>query len=198
MKFDITQRMAAVDRTIEETSNPLHLAILQNYRRHATLEVCGLWEQILNPDMTIAHPVYRIHAGDKLLIADGMEAVAALYRDMAATESTVIYHTRECIMVSDAGFMTEYLSHRFWRGDKLMTATGKRQLKSDAHYIVTQSLSTFFTYDEDALLTGEIVYLGADMQVTECPESEVISLDECRGRLLPILQPVSGYRRATG
>ena len=66
MKFDIAKRMHVVDTAIDRTTNPLHKAILENYRRHANLEVCGLWEQILVPDMTVADPVYRIHICEKL------------------------------------------------------------------------------------------------------------------------------------
>ena len=53
MKFDITKRMEVVDRAIEATTNPFHKAILENYRRHANLEVCGLYEKILSPDMVV-------------------------------------------------------------------------------------------------------------------------------------------------
>ena len=35
MKFDITKRMHVVDTAIDRITNPLHKAILENYRRHA-------------------------------------------------------------------------------------------------------------------------------------------------------------------
>jgi hypothetical protein len=50
--------MEVVDRTIDRLMNPRSKAILENYRRHANLEVCGLYEQILTPEMTVEHPVY--------------------------------------------------------------------------------------------------------------------------------------------
>ncbi|MGQ7932492.1 hypothetical protein [Paraburkholderia sp. D1E] len=193
MKFDIVKRMEVVDRTIDETTNRLHKAILENYRRHATLEVTGLWEQILIPEMTVEHPLYKIHNFDKLIVADGMDAVRKIYRRMAENQSTVIYHTDEFIMVSDDGLMTQYVSHRFWPGDKLAALEGKDIYGKDSHYIVSQTLINFFTYNENGILTGEIVYHGADRSVRLCAPEELITLEEARERLLPGLRPVESF-----
>jgi hypothetical protein len=55
LKFDLTRRWKL---SIDRLMNPRSKAILENYRRHANLEVCGLYEQILTPEMTVEHPVY--------------------------------------------------------------------------------------------------------------------------------------------
>ena len=39
--------MEVVDRTIDRLMNPRQQGTIENYRRHANLEVCGLYEQIL-------------------------------------------------------------------------------------------------------------------------------------------------------
>jgi len=62
MKFDITTRLKVVERLIDRTTNPRHRAILLNYDRHSTLEVCGYYEEILGPDMTVEHPHYVFHS----------------------------------------------------------------------------------------------------------------------------------------
>ena len=57
-KKDIAVTISAADRLLETTTDPLHRQILENYRRHAILEVCGLWEEIFTPEMTVEHPLY--------------------------------------------------------------------------------------------------------------------------------------------
>ena len=198
MKFDITRRMEVVDQAITAEDNPFHKAILRNYRRHAHLEVCSMWEQILSPELTCLDPHYKIHNGAKVVVADGLAAVSQVYKRMADSNSTVIYHTDEHIMVSDEGFMSEYVSHRFWKGADLTRVAGEKLDDLESHYIVSQTLITFFTYNRDAILTGEYVYHGADRKVRLCPPDEVISLDECRARLLPLIEPVEAVRFRRG
>lgn len=197
MKFDITQRMHVVDDAIDRCTNPFHKAILENYRRHANLEVSGMWEHILVPEMTAADAVYRVHVCDKLLAATGMKEVSAIYRMMVDTESTVIYHTDEHIMVSDQGLMTDYISHRFWKGVHLQ-AQGVAVEDPAKNYIVSQSIITFFPYNSDAILIGETVYHGADMKVRICPPEEFITVEEVREKLLPKMKTIEQirYRRA--
>ena len=199
MKLDITQRMHVVDDAIDRCANPFHKAILENYRRHANLEVCGMWEQILVPEMTTPDAVYRVHVCDKLLAANGMKEVSAVYRMMVETESTVIYHTDEHIMVSDEGLMTDYISHRFWKGSQLQ-AQGVAVDDPGKDYIVSQSVICFFPYNRDAILSGETVYHGADMKVRLCPPEDFITVSECREKLLPKMKSVEQirFRRANG
>src|SRR3546814_19380003 len=75
MKFDITQRMSEVNDLMLRTKNPLHWAILNNYVRHAILELCNEWRSIMAPDMMVPHPVYRFHEPQGLKILVGMETV---------------------------------------------------------------------------------------------------------------------------
>lgn len=197
MKLDITQRMHVVDDAIDRCANPFHKAILENYRRHANLEVCGIWEKILVPEMTASDAEYRVHIGDKLIEAKGIEEVSVIYRGMLETESTVIYHTDEHIMVSDEGLMTDYVSHRFWKGSHLQ-AQGVAVDDPDKGYIVNQSIICFFPYNSDAILAGEIVYHGADMKVRPCPPEEFITVAECREKLLPKMKSVEQIRYRRG
>lgn len=193
MKFDITQRMHVVDDAIDRCPNPFHKAILENYRRHANLEVSGMWEQILVPEMTTPDADYRVHICDKMLQAKGFKEVSAIYRMMVETESTVICHTDEHIMVSDEGLMTDYVSHRFWKGSHLQ-AQGVAVEDPKKLYVVSQSIITFFPYNSDAILTGETVYHGADMKVRVCPPEEFITVAECREKLLPRMKSLDQIR----
>ena len=46
---DIAETISAADKLLETTENLRHRAILENYRRHAILEICGEWEGSSHP-----------------------------------------------------------------------------------------------------------------------------------------------------
>lgn len=190
MKFDITQRAPSLEALIAKTTNKRHLAILENYRRHAILEVCGMYEGILAPDMIVPHPVYRFHTPKGTRIIDGMEAVRAEYETYESQNTTVIYHTQEHTAVNDDGLYTEYVSHRFWPGE-ILAAQGDDVSDPDAMYMVTLTQAMYWPYDDDARLIEERVYRGNDRKVVRCAPDEVITVQECREKLLPLLRPVA-------
>src|SRR3954463_6890559 len=72
-KFDILDRAPAMEAEIARTTNKLHLRILENYRRHAILEVCGMYQGILVPEMIVPHPVYRFHTPKGTRVIEGMD-----------------------------------------------------------------------------------------------------------------------------
>jgi hypothetical protein len=48
---------------LENTSDPLHRAMLLNFWRHVHLEGAGEYEQIVASDMMVDEPVYRVTWG---------------------------------------------------------------------------------------------------------------------------------------
>jgi hypothetical protein len=190
MKFNILDRAPAMEALIAKTTNKRHLAILENYRRHAILEVCGKWEGILEPDMIVPHPVYRFHTPKGTRIIDGMDAVRAEYQMYAEQNTTVIYHTEEHCAVNDDGLYSEYVSHRFWPG-RILAQQGDDVDDPDAMYEVTLTQAMFWPYDDQARVIEERVYRGNDRKVRRCPPDEVITVQECREKLLPLLRPVA-------
>lgn len=189
MKFDITQRLPGVDRAIARTSNKRHLAILENFRRHSILEVCGLWEGILAPDMMVPHPVYRFHSPKETRIIDGMEAVRAEYQSYLNQRSTVIYHTDEYVAPCDEGLFAEYVAHRFYPGE-VLAKMGDAIDDPSATYLVSLTQAMFWPFDEQARVIEERVYRGNDRKVRRCDPDEVITVEECREKLVPLLRPV--------
>lgn len=189
MKFDITKRLPEVDEALARTDNPRHIAILKNYIRHANLEVSGLWEGIVAPNMMVENPLYIFHSPQGLRIIEGMEAVRAEYSSYEKLGNTVIYHTDGHIMVNDHGFMTEYISHRFWPG-KLLRELGDDIDDPDATYLVSLSQMMHWPYDEHARVIGERVYRGSDREIRKCEPQEIITMEECREKLIPVLPPV--------
>lgn len=189
MKFDISKRLPEVDLALSKTDNPRHRAILKNYIRHADLEVCAMWEGIVAPDMMVPHPVYRFHSPQGLRVIDGMAAVRAEYQGYAKLNNTVMYHSDGHILVDDRGFMTEYISHRFWPGS-LLEAQGDEIDDPHAMYLVTLTQAMAWPYDDQARLMEERVYRGADRTIRKCLPEEIITIQECREKLLPKLPPV--------
>ncbi|MBK0392566.1 hypothetical protein [Ramlibacter algicola] len=188
-KFDVTKRLPEVDEALARTDNPRHIAILKNYVRHANLEVSGLWEGIVAPDMMVEHPVYVFHSHQGMRRIEGMAAVRAEYESYEKLGNTVIYHTDGHIMVDDFGFMTEYVSHRFWPGSLLRTM-GDDVDDAKAMYLVSMTQMMNWPYDERARVVGERVYRGGDRKIRECDPAEVITMQECRDKLLPTLPEV--------
>ena len=190
MKFDITQRMSEVNDLMAVTDNPLHWSILNNYVRHAILELCGDWRLIVAPDMMVPHPIYRFHEPMGLRLLDGMEAVCAEYASYVARENAVIFHTEGHVEVGDFGFITEFKQHRFWPGKELKTM-GDDIDDENATYLTTRTQMMCWLYDDKARLIEERVYRGRDRSVRKCLPEEVVSTKECREKLMPLLPEVS-------
>ena len=64
---------------LEQTTKPLHRAILLNFWRHVHLEGAGDYELILAPDMIVDEPVYRVTWGASPAVITGKEGVLAFY-----------------------------------------------------------------------------------------------------------------------
>src|SRR5690349_14628411 len=99
-KKDIAVTISAATNLLKTLENPLHRRILENYRRHAILEVCGDWEQIFDPEMTVEHPIYYFNiAGWEGVKVEGND-VRAVYQNMAKTNTTAIVVEDERLMVA--------------------------------------------------------------------------------------------------
>lgn len=192
MKLDISLNAAAHDKLLETLDNPRHRRIVANYRRHALLEVAGEWELIFEPDMTVEEPVYVLEFG-----ATGGQivrgaAVREMYRQMKEVGANVIVVTDEQIVVGDAGFGQEAYFHQYFKGDALR-AMGDDVDDLDAWYRRTTMVASFWPYDERARLIGEHGAGIGPVEITQIPESEVITQAEARAKLLPIVNPLPAY-----
>ena len=113
--------ISAADRLLETTQNPLHRQILENYRRHAILEVIGEWEGIFDEDSCVEEPVYEFDVtGYDGVVVRGQEAVKAVYRRLSEDDETVMILTDEVLMVSDWGLASEAFFNTYLRGHNLI------------------------------------------------------------------------------
>ena len=197
-KKDIAVTISAADRLLETTTNPLHRQILENYRRHAILEVCGEWEDIFVPEMTVEHPVYYFNVtgfeGNK---AEGPEEVQAIYRTLAETQTGVQVVEDERLMVSDWGFASDSTFNTYYRGFNLIEV-GIQVDDPDGYFIMRQKYVMIWPYDERGRMIGEQVYENkAFYELIQIPEEDFVTIEDARARLLPMLRPLPVFEPET-
>ncbi|WP_077146054.1 hypothetical protein [Sphingopyxis sp. KK2] len=196
MKLDVTRMMAGAEDLLEKTDNPRHRAILQNYRRHAMLEVSGRFDEIFHPNMTVPDPEYWVYRPEGRIILSGMdEVVKHFYSEMARTASTVMILENETIAVNDFGFNSEYMSHSFVPGH-VARARGFDVDDLDAMYIHNHWVIMTWIYSDDCRLIGEHVHGAPGGTIRYCPPEEVVTQEEARIRLAPLIgDPPPRYDR---
>jgi len=197
-KPDVAVTISAADRLLETTTNPLHRQILENYRRHAILEVCGYWEDIFLPSMTVEQPMYYFNVrgfpGNK---AEGAEAVQKIYKHLAESSGAVMVVEDERLMVSDWGFASEAVFNTYYRGYTLIE-DGIEVSNPEGYYILKQRYVMLWPFDERGRMIGEQVYENPSFyELTETTEENFITLDEARARLIPLLRPIPSYDPVT-
>lgn len=191
--------IAAADNLLESTTNPLHRQILENYRRHAILEVTGEYEGIFDADSCVEHPVYEFNiSGYEGVIADGMDQVKAVYRQLADDDETVMILDDEILMVGDWGFSSESFFNTYMRGRNLIEKGIQVDgIDPDGYYYLRQKFAMMWPYDNRGRMIGEHVYENkAFFEVVKIDEADYLTIDDVRERLLPLLRPLPAFEPA--
>ncbi|HBW84620.1 MAG TPA: hypothetical protein DEF79_11335 [Gammaproteobacteria bacterium] len=186
MKYDIRRLTLTADTLLETTTNLRHRQILNNYRRHAMLEVSGRYKEIFTPEMTVEHPFYRITSADGVLELDGIEAVQGFYQSLIDNHSTVMLLEHENIIVNDWGFASEALFRSFIPAETAM-ANGHDVPDMNANYIESRWVCMMWPYDEAGRMIGERVYQAPTASLEKCTEEDFLTLDHVRSVFDPIL-----------
>jgi hypothetical protein len=139
---------------LEETTKPLHRAMLLNFWRHVHLECMGRFDEITAPDMMVDHPVYRVTWGANPTTVEGKEAVIAFYKSVG---ESVLWHSDDRLSVADWGICDEITFHQLARGADLK-AVGYDVPSDDALYHVSSRQAFIWPYDDQARLAGEHLY----------------------------------------
>ena len=74
--------MKPTARLLQQTTKPLHRALLLNFWRHVHLEGAGEYDKIVAPDMMVDRPVYRVTWGANPAVIEGKEGVLAFYKSV--------------------------------------------------------------------------------------------------------------------
>ncbi|WP_225729278.1 MULTISPECIES: hypothetical protein [unclassified Nocardia] len=182
---DIAALTRAADELLAVTRDRHHRRILENYRRHALLEVTGRWAEIFAPDMTVEHPVYYMNIDGRSLTLDGRQQVSDYYRTMAESGGTVVVIRDERLAVADWGFASEAVYDLYLRGDQLPDAD------PEGYYIVRQLIAMLWHYDDRARLTGEHSFAHPDTaQTIEIDAADYIGFEDYRRILTPLIRPL--------
>ena len=188
-KLDLTLLTRAADRLLETTENPRYRQILENYRRHALLEVSGRWEEILDPVTTVEHPVYLINDGGKSVVLDRREQVR-FYRTMSETGALVIVTEDEQIAVADWGFASESVVNHQLPG-RVLAKTGVEVDDVDSWYVLRRRMAMIWPYDFQGRMMGEHVYEhAASREVIRLAAEDVITSEEAQETLAPLIRPL--------
>jgi hypothetical protein len=139
---------------LDQTTKPLHRAILLNWWRHVHLEGAGEFDQIVAPDMMVDHPVYRVTWGAVPAVIDGKDGVLAFYRSVG---EAVLWHSDDRLAVADWGICDELTFHQLAVGSDLR-ALGYDVDTADGLYHVSSRQAFIWPYDEHARLVGENLY----------------------------------------
>jgi len=193
-RLDPAVTLAAPDRLLETTTDPLHRQILENYRRHAILEITGDWQGIFDEDSCVEEPVYELNVtGYDGVVARGQDEVKAVYRKLAEDDQTVMILTDEVLMVSDWGFASEAFFNTYIRGQNLIEK-GIEVEDPDGYYVMRQKFAMLWPYDERGRMIGEHVYENkAFFEIQQIEERDYLTLADVRARLLPLLRPLPAF-----
>jgi hypothetical protein len=163
--------MVPTARLLEETSKPLHRAILLNWWRHVHLEGAGEFDAIVAPDMMVDHPVYRVAWGANPAVIEGKDGVLAFYNSVG---ESVLWNSDDLLAVADWGVADELTFHQVARGADL-AAVGYDVPDPDRIYHVSSRQVFVWPYDGQGRLAGEHLYEDkTSLRVEEVDPGEVI------------------------
>lgn len=157
---------------LEETTKPLHRAILLNFWRHVHLEGAGRYDEIVAPDMMVDEPVYRVTWGANPAVITGKDGVLAFYKSVG---DSVLWHSDDRLAVGDWGISDEITFHQLARGADLK-AVGYDVADPERLYHVSSRQSFIWPYDSRARLAGEHLYEDkTSLEIEEVSDSEAIT-----------------------
>lgn len=157
---------------LEETTKPLHRAILLNFWRHVHLEGAGEYERILAPDMMVDEPVYRVTWGANPAVITGKDGVLAFYSSVG---EAVLWNSDDRLAVADWGICDELTFHQIARGSDLQ-AIGYDVDDPAALYHAASRQSFVWPYDSQARLAGEHLYEDkTSLTIEEVDPAEAIT-----------------------
>jgi hypothetical protein len=188
-KLDVLAVPREADRLLGIVTDERQRTILENFRRHAMLEVSGRWPEILMPELTCSHPVYRVAEGTTTEVFDGYDAVAGFYRGMTDAGLNLIMPLAERMAVADWGLAFESeLAHVVPGAALPLLGVVVDGVDPAATYVLTERVANIWPYDADAKLLGENVFIDiASRNLYLVEPGDVITPDQARQTLEPLL-----------
>lgn len=168
----VSQCMDPVEKLLQRTENPLHRAILQNFRRHVHLEGSGQFDLICVPDMMVENPVYRVSWGANPVVVQGKENVVKFYQSVG---EQVLWNSDDLIAVSDWGIADELTFNQLLKGSNLLRM-GYQADDPEAYYHLQSRQAFIWPYDQQARLKGENLYEDkTSVRIEKVDSNEIIT-----------------------
>ena len=146
--------MIPTAKLLDQTTKPLHRAMLLNFWRHVHLEGAGEYGQIVASDMMVDQPVYRVTWGASPAVIEGKDGVLGFYHSVG---EAVLWHSDDRLAVGDWGICDELTFHQLAVGSDLR-ALGYDVADPAGLYHVSSRQAFIWPYDERARLAGENLY----------------------------------------
>lgn len=164
--------MDAVEDLLQKTTNPLHRAILLNFRRHVHLEGSGQFETISAPDMMVDEPVYRVSWGANPVVVRGKQNVVNFYNSVG---EQVLWNSDDFIAVNDWGIADELTFNQMLKGAALQRM-GYDCDDAEGWYHLQSRQAFIWPYDDKARLKGENLYEDkTSVQISKVDAADVIT-----------------------
>ncbi|WP_433733247.1 hypothetical protein ACQP0C_13395 [Nocardia sp. CA-129566] len=175
------------------TENPRHRHLLEAYNRHRYLEMAGRFEEIFEPDMTVANPVYRFETLEQKLRLEGVDQVQAVYRAWTETDQCVFYAEDEEVAVSDHMIVSRGIVYQQTIGAEL--AQGFPEIDPDAMYLVRTATMMLWPYDDRCRLIGEDVweYETSTREFIKLAPEDVLTAQRAGELLAPLIKPLQPF-----
>ena len=180
--FDWPNMCKAPTELLAKIDDPLHVAIVQNYRRHVLLENGQRFQEIFTPEMMVEVPVYLFSFLGINYRLEGRNDLHDLYSNTLFQ----VFQQDECVAVNDWGICTESYAHQFVTGTTLKML-GKDFDKEDDRYIIKYWQTMIWHYTDRGIMIGENVY-GQQWseEIVEAPPDEPTE-DEVGAMLQPVI-----------
>ncbi len=192
--LDITRQNVAVEKVLENTTNPRHRYLLQAYLRHRYLESAGRWEEILDPQLTVDNPHYRFNlSGQEPFTLDGKEQVGMLYGHWTNTDQCIFYVSDEDVAVGDHMVIGRGIGYQQTLGSEL--AVAGLDVDPEAMYLKKSQIMMLWPYDDQCRLLGEDVWEfdTAEAGLFKLDPADVLTAEQSRKLLDPYIKPLPDF-----
>jgi len=193
-QLNIRAQNRAVEKRLDATDNPRHRYLLQAYLRHRYLESAGRYQEILEPELTVDHPVYRFSLmGQPAFKLEGREQVEALYRHWTETDQCVFYVEDEIVAVGDHMIVGRGIAYQQTLGSALVAAGVDAD--ADAMYLAKSQIAMIWPYDDRCRLLGEDVWEFDDAKRAhiKLDPSDVLTAKQAGELLEPLIEPLPPF-----
>jgi hypothetical protein len=186
-RFDVTKFLGGCDAKLAEDLSPHQRRIMLVYKQHASLEICGRWQEIFDPRLTVEQPDYVFAAPRKYYALEDAPSVKWFYNALSSAGSSVRLLTNEEIYLTDKGFMSEALYHIYMRGDTAR-AYGHEADDVEGYYVESRWSIVNWRFNEQARMIGERIYPAPTATLTRIPEEMYWTTDQVAEILNPEIE----------